>query len=146
MAWITQREAAVLLGCHKSRVAKLVAQGLLTSRGTRSGSLNRRQVEQLAAWRAAAPERAEVARDRRQAEREAARVRGRTPDTVHEWFSVPQAAQLLGVSRVAVGRRCHRGTLPHTWFGGRRWIRRDLLELVERARRAQRTRRRPLSP
>jgi excisionase family DNA binding protein len=137
-AWITHREAAELLGCHVSLVGKLIARGELTSRGKRKGCLSRAQVESLAVERRQAAE-------RKRAEREAAsarRMRGdrRPPDDEHEWLTVPQMAEILGVSRVAVGQRCRRGRLPFTWSEGRRWIRRDLLELVERARHAQSTR------
>jgi hypothetical protein len=41
---ITQRDAGEILGVHKSRVAKLVAEGTLASRGSRTASLNRTEV------------------------------------------------------------------------------------------------------
>ena len=55
------------------------------------------------------------------------------PDAVHEWLSSVQAAELLGVSTVAVNRRCRRGRLPFVEKAGRRWFRRDHPELVKRA-------------
>jgi hypothetical protein len=40
---------------------------------------------------------------------------------------------LLGVSAVAVNKRCRRGRLPFVEKAGRRWFRRDHLELVKHA-------------
>ena len=50
--WITQAQAAEILGCHVSLIGKLVAKGELTSRG-RSGraSLDRDQVLEVLAER-----------------------------------------------------------------------------------------------
>ena len=59
------------------------------------------------------------------------------PDSVHMWLTTAQAAELLGVSVVAVNKRCRRERLPYVEKAGRRWIRLDLLEQVERARAAQ---------
>ena len=50
---LTYEEAAAILGCHFSNVAKLIRKGDLTSTGKRGASLNRRQVEALAERRAA---------------------------------------------------------------------------------------------
>lgn len=136
--WITQRQAAEILGVHKSRVAKLVAEGQLKSHGSRKASLSRAKVVALAEWRAGAPQRAQDAAERRAVEREVAKKYRRPPDDGHDWLSVTPAAVLLGVSRVAVGKRCANGRLPYVWRGGQRWIRRDLLELVERSRAFQR--------
>jgi len=135
--WITQREAAEILGCHKSRVAKLVSAGRLKSRGGRTASLDRAQVVALAAWRAGASARAQQERARRVAVREAARTHHRPPDDEHDWLSIRQTAELLGVSRVAVHQRCRRDRLPCVAHGKQIWIRRDLLELVEHARAAE---------
>jgi predicted XRE-type DNA-binding protein len=136
--WITQHKAAEILGVHKSRVAKLVAQGNLKSRGGRKASLDRSEVAALAEWRAGAPQRAQEARAHRAAERAAERTWRSPPDDDHDWLSVSQVAELLGVTRVAVGKRCARGRLPYTEHGGMRWVRRDLLELVQNARKAKR--------
>jgi excisionase family DNA binding protein len=138
--WITQRAAAGILGVHKSRVAKLVAEGTLASRGGRTASLNRTEVIALAGWRAEAPQRARVERERRAAEREAARTHRRPPDLEHDWLSTADVARLLGVSRTAVLKRINADRLPHVMHGGQHWVRRDLLELAERAREARRTR------
>lgn len=61
---------------------------------------------------------------------------GQPPDLEHEWLTVPQAAEFLGVSTAAVNKRCRQDRLPYAEHGGRRWLRRALLEAAERARRA----------
>jgi excisionase family DNA binding protein len=132
---VTYFEASAILGCHVSNVAKLVAKGELTSTGRRGASLDREQVEALA--------------ERRVAERQARATRparkyqrvDHRPDTDHDWLSVRQVAQLLGVTRPAVQGRINRGKLPTVENGGRFWIRRDLLEQVEAARLVRKTRR-----
>ena len=51
--WITQTQAAEILGCHVSLVGKLVAKGELISRGrTGRASLDRNQVLELRTKRA----------------------------------------------------------------------------------------------
>ena len=50
---LTYEQAAAILGCHFSNVAKLIRKGDLTSTGKRGASLNREQVEALAERRAA---------------------------------------------------------------------------------------------
>lgn len=138
--WITQREAAGILGVHKSRVAKLVAEGQLHPRRAPAhrASLDRREVVALATWRADAPGRARLERERRAAERDAARTYHRVPDDGHDWLSIRQVAELLGLSKAAVLKRCRRGQLAYVEHGRQLWVRRDLLELAERARAAQR--------
>jgi hypothetical protein len=97
------QQAADLLGCHVSLVGKLVARG---GREERS--------------RARSPPR---------------RRKGRfePPDAAHDGLTSAQAAELLGVSAVAVKLRCRRGRLPFVEKAGRRWFRRDHLELVRHA-------------
>jgi excisionase family DNA binding protein len=133
---LTYEQAAAILGCHVSNVAKLVTKGQLKSRGrVRDGALERAEVEALAKRRAAEHE-ARASRPPRRYQRVDYR-----PDTDHEWLSVPQVAALLGVTRPAVSGRIHRGTLPAVENGGRFWVRRDLLEQVEAARLVRKTRR-----
>jgi hypothetical protein len=50
---ISYEQAAVILGCHCSNVAKLIRKGELTSTGKRGASLSREQVEALAERRTA---------------------------------------------------------------------------------------------
>ena len=133
--WITYEQAAAILGCHFSNVAKLIRKGDLTSTGKRGASLNREQVEALAERRAA-ERAAKAARPPRKYQRVDHR-----PDHDHEWLSVRQVAELLGVTRPAVMGRIHRGKLPSVENGGRYWVRRDHLEQVEAARLVRKTRR-----
>jgi len=56
--WLTYQQAADVLGCHVSNVAKLIRKGELTSRGDsdrRKPALRRRDVEALADAPAVAP-------------------------------------------------------------------------------------------
>jgi hypothetical protein len=92
LAQISYAQAAAILGCHVSYVAKLVVKGDLTSLGKRGGSLDREKVEALAvrraeerAARATRPPRAYQRIDHR-------------PDHEHEWLSPSQVAKLLGVT------------------------------------------------
>jgi hypothetical protein len=55
------------------------------------------------------------------------------PDAEHDWVTGVQAAEILGVRTVAVNKRCRRGRLPFVEKAGRRWFRRDHLELVRQA-------------
>ena len=55
------------------------------------------------------------------------------PDAEQDWLTSAQAAELLGVSAVAVNLRCRRGRLQFVEKAGRRWFRRDHLELVRHA-------------
>jgi excisionase family DNA binding protein len=122
---LTFEQAAAILGCHFSNVAKLIRRGHLTSTGKRGASLNREQVE-AQAKRRAAERAARAARSPRKFQRV-----DHCPDHDHEWLSPRQVAGLLGVTRPAVQGRIHRGTLPATENGGRFWVRRDHLEQVE---------------
>ena len=99
---VTFEQAAAILGCHFSNVAKLLRKGELTSTGKRGASLHRQQIEALAARRAAASA-AMATRSRRKYQRAAHR-----PDHEHEWLSPRQVAELLGVTRPAVQSRIHR--------------------------------------
>jgi hypothetical protein len=87
--------------------------------------LARSEVEALAAQRAQERD-LRAARPRRTYQR-----LDHHPDTDLEWLSVPQVAELLGVTMPAVSGRIHRGTLPATENHGRFWVRRDLLEQVQ---------------
>lgn len=124
--WVTQRQAAELLGVHVSLVPKMVRRGDLRPRATRP-SLSRDEVLQLKAAREAAA-----------AERESRRValpdRRQPPDDEHDWLAAPAAAAVLGCTPIALQGRCARGQIPYSVHQGRRWFRLDLLELVVRAR------------
>jgi hypothetical protein len=133
--WVTQREAAELLGVHVSLVPKIVRRGDLTPRRERP-SLSRAQVLQLREQRA----QAEHERERRRASRSEPRFASLPPDDDYLWLSAHAAAAVLGCSVVALRARAVRGRLPSTLAGGRRWFRLDHLELAVRAEGAQRRR------
>lgn len=129
-AWITAREAAELLGVHISMIPKLIRRGDLKRRQERP-ILERAEVEQL--------------RVRREAEVliRAARHEPRRhypPDAEHEWLGPRDAAAVLGITKEALGTRARRGKVPSEVHDGRRWFRRDHLELVRRAANAHRFR------
>ena len=60
------------------------------------------------------------------------------PDAENDWLTSAHAAELLGVSAVAMNKRCRHGRLPFVEKAGRRWFRRDHLELVKHADRVKR--------
>ena len=131
---LTYEQAAAILGCHFSNVAKLIRKGDLTSTGKRGASLNRSRSRPWpsAGCRASGQSRPVTPQ---------VSARRPRPDHEHEWLSPRQVAELLGVTRPAVQGRIHRGTLPAVENGGRFWVRRDLLEQVEAARLVRKTRR-----
>ena len=131
--WVTQREAASLLGVHQSLIGKLVARGALTPRDRRP-SLSRDQVVALGAARAAATEEAER---RRTAPRQSG---PKPPDDEHVWLRDSAAAAVLGCTVGALRARAVRGRVPSTVVARRRWFRLDHLKLVVRAEIARRTR------
>jgi hypothetical protein len=117
--WITAREAAEILGVHMSNIPKLARRGELTRRATRPVIL-RADVEAL--------------RDRRaEAKSGVGATTPQPPDDDHHWLDSDAAATMMGVGRVAVNARARRGRLPSEKHDGRRWFRRDHLELVKRA-------------
>jgi hypothetical protein len=112
--WVTYAQAADILGCHVWNVPKLVRKGHLKNRPRKRGALERRQVEQLA--------------EQRSEERETAKTRPKKvyyrridhrPDHDHEWLSVRQVAELVGITRPAVMGRIHRERVPAVENGGR---------------------------
>jgi hypothetical protein len=123
--WVTQVEAADLLGVHRSAVPKKVRRGDLTPRHGRP-SLSRDEVVKLAAARATAAKERELRRTTEP-------VGPRPPDQEHEWLLCQAAAVVLGCSEIALKGRASRGQVPCTVHDGRRWFRLDLLELVVRA-------------
>jgi len=115
---LTYEQAAAILGCHFSNVAKLIRKGELTSTGKRGASLSRAQVEALAERRAAVRAARPAPSPRRYK-----RVDHR-PDHEHEWLSPRQVAELLGFlgqrSRAAfIAASCQRPrTVDGTGYGG----------------------------
>lgn len=131
--WITQPEAAGILGVHPQTVAKMVARGDLTSRGQSGvlGSLDRDEVLALRAARRKSGDWRACERDARARRRQVSTER--PPDTEHTWLRTREAVEFMGVSQPAISQRARRGRLPFVELGGRRWFRRDHLELVKRA-------------
>jgi hypothetical protein len=126
--WVSQREAARLLGVHISAVPKMVRRGDLVPRPGRP-SLSRADVEALRDARAAAAE---------QRREEGPKPGPRPPDLEHTWLRAAGAAAVLGSTPVAVMARARRGRLPSTLHDGARWFALEQLELVKRAERARR--------
>lgn len=132
-AWVTQREAARLLGVHVSAVPKMVRRGDLSPRDGRP-SLSRVQVLELAAARAAVA--AEL-----EARRTTKRSGPRPPDDEQDWLLTPAAAAVLGCTEIALYGRATRAKVPYVVHDHRRWFRLDLLELLVRAEVAEERRR-----
>lgn len=130
--WITQIQAAEILGVHRSVIPKMLRRGELVARGQRP-SLSRDDVIALARARS---ERADE-RERRRSQPPPGLL---PPDETHVWLPAPVAAALLGCSVVAVNARARRGRLPSVVSGGRRWYRLDQMELYLRARAARASR------
>lgn len=128
--WITQRQAAEILGVGPSAVPKMVGRSKLHPRrqAGKEPTLDLTEVEALRDRREAAVRTRATRHDR-----EVSRQRT-PPDDDHVWLSVPEAAELLGISRQAVNVRARKDQLSSVMKGDRRWIRRDLLEMSERAR------------
>lgn len=130
--WITAREAAQILGVHLSAIPKMIRRGDLSKRPQRP-VLNRAEVIAYRDARRAAQQAPPTPRP----------FKGppALPDHEHDWLSSEGAAMIMGVSRVAVNARARRGRIPSVLLNGRRWYRRDHLELVLRAAAAKRERR-----
>ena len=118
--WITTREAAAILGVHPSAVPKMIRRGDLKKRQKRP-VLHRAQVEVLRDERARPKVPPEPPRQ------------PQPPDAEHDWLTAHEAGALMGVTSTAVSQRARRGRLPSEVHDGRRWFRRDHLELVKRA-------------
>lgn len=149
--YVSHDDAAEILGVARSTVIRLVRSGQLSSRARRGAGrpgLLRSEVEQLALARQRKTEQRRRDREAGEASRRAAAQRRARrsaanrwppmpPDTVHDWLTVREAAEVMGVFRQAVQQLCWRGAMPFEWSDGQRWIRRDLLELRQRAQAAQ---------
>lgn len=131
--WVTQRQAAALLGVHPSLIPKMLRRGDLKSR-VQAPSRSHSEVLSLAEARAAETAKLEA--------RRAAKASGpRPPDEEHEWLLAPLAAAVLGCTEIGLGGRAARGQVPYVVHGGRRWFRLDQIELQVRSEVSQRTRR-----
>jgi excisionase family DNA binding protein len=129
--WVTQREAAALLGVHKSAVPKMIARGVLHPRTGARPTLSRAEVIELAASRDAEAQARVAAQDR---------PRGpQPPDGEHDWLPARAAAAVLGIKHSALSMRVSRGRVPSVKHDGVRWYRLDHLELLLRAQAARST-------
>ena len=129
--WITQLQAAEILGVHKQTVAKMVARGELSSRGQGTwGSLDRDEVLAVGVARREAADRVQRKRSARASRRDRAE---QPPDAEHVWLRTAGAAEFMGVTESAIVKRARKGRLPFVEHEGRRWFRRDHLELVRHA-------------
>lgn len=117
------REAAEILSVHMSAVPKMIRRGDLRPRSQRP-RLARADVLVLRDARAA-----------HDAARAAALASQppQPPASEHEWLTADLAAEMMGVGPEAVRVRARRGKLPSELHDGRRWFRKDHLELVRRA-------------
>ena len=108
---VTYAEAAAILGCHFSNVAKLIRKGHLSSTRRRDGALLRADVEALALRR----------QQQRAKPRQGPTLRGvdHRPDTKHKWLTAPQVAALVGLTSQAITKRIRRGTMPGVMNRGR---------------------------
>lgn len=132
---LTYAQAAALLDCHVSNIPKYIRRGLLTShggRGTKGGSLDRREVEALAERRREEA----AARERRRQEKSV----DPRPDTMHDWLTVAEAAEVIGLTPDAVRKRAGKGKLPHVVHRGKVWVRWEHAELAANVRAARLTR------
>ena len=132
---ITYAEASALLDCHVSNIPKLIARGQLTVHrepGRVRGHLLRTDVLQLAEVRAAAAAAPKVYVRPKKVDRR--------PDADHDWLTPAQAGRVVAITAMGIHQRIRRERLPAVKNQGRWWVRRDLLEQVEAARLAVRTR------
>lgn len=132
--WVTQREAAELLGVHPSAVPKMIARGDLQPRPGRRPSISRVEVLELVERRAR--EAAEVAARVDARTRPRPRAAPQPPDADHTWLLQDAAADRLGCTPAALQHRGTRGLVPFTVHDRRRWYRLDHLEVIVRARAA----------
>lgn len=130
--WVSQAEAAALVGCSHARVPELVAEGLLVQRPSPRGQASIGRASTVRAALAWADRQAahEVARQ----ERAAARPSNAAPDDGQVWVTTATAALVMGMSRNGVGERIRAGTLPAVLRGNRYWMRRTDVETAAAAR------------
>lgn len=137
---ITHAQAAALLGCHPSNIAKLVKKGHLTSTGLRGPGVGTLDLDEVVQLR---EERIKAERERRlRYDRVDPRPQGPPAELGDfEWLTPDQVGQRLGITGTSVRFRAARGTIPHVRAGKRIWIRADHLKVWSQARRVARARR-----
>src|ERR1700712_3233505 len=124
---ISYAEAAEILGCHVSNIPKRIRKGELHSEGRRGASLDRAEVEALAARRRARREEIEARGGKR-------RPVDSRPDMDHEWLTPKDVAEILGITEQGVTQRLRRGTMRGVSHRRKWWVRADHLEHAEGAR------------
>ena len=129
--WVTQVEAAALLGVHRSLIPKMVRRGDLISHPRRPSLLKQDVLDLFLKRQQAATE--------RQLRKKAPAKTSIPPDGLHDWLPAPAAAAVMGCSVVALNARARRGKVPSALKSGRRWYRLDHLELQVRAEAARRS-------
>lgn len=130
-AWVSQADAAEIVGCSHGRIPELVEEGLLVQR---PGPRGRASIS-----RESAVDAAEVWSQRlREAkndldERRRTRPTNAAPDDGQVWVTTSVTALMLGMTRNGVGERIRTGTLPATLRGNRYWLRRQDVEVAAAA-------------
>jgi hypothetical protein len=144
--WLSIPEAQTMLGCGEYRVARAIEAGQIEQRSAPRAwpSLSRSSVEAFASVWAEERARNEAAAEARRIAEE--RRGSSVPDDEHEWLNAREAALVLNLSPTRVGQLARDGRLPHSVARGKRWYRRDHVELVARARQFRRQDGGPLPP
>lgn len=130
--WVSQADAAAIVGCSHARVPELVAQGLLIQRPGPRGqaSISRESADEAAQVWADRQAAAHAAREARAAKRPS----NAAPNDGQVWVTTETSALALGMSRNGVGERIRAGTLPAVLRGNRYWLRRTDVETASAAR------------
>jgi hypothetical protein len=130
--WVSQAEAAGIVGCSHARVPELVVEGLLVQRPGPRGqaSISRESADEAAQVWADRQAAAHAAREARAAKRPS----NAAPNDGQVWVTTETAALALGMSRNGVGERIRAGTLPAVLRGNRYWLRRTDVETASAAR------------
>ena len=112
-AWVSQSEAAALVGCPVPTIEHYAREGHIKRR-PRSGNrptLNRASVEQFAdQWRAI-----QAARAERRKNRDMPAPSKRVPPDDTGWLHADEVVELTGLGRPRVGQLATLGILPAQW-------------------------------
>ncbi|UFN45201.1 helix-turn-helix domain-containing protein [Nocardioides okcheonensis] len=130
--WVSQADAAQVVGCSRGRIPELIKEGLLVQRpGPRwRASISRESAVSASEVWSQRVRGTELKRD----ERRRTRPTNEPPDDGHVWVTTTTAALTLGLTRNGVGQRIRAGTLPGTRRGNRYWLRRQDVEVAAAAR------------
>ena len=130
--WVSQVDAARILGVHRSAVPKMVRRGDLSPRHERP-NLKRSDVEALRDARAERSRLLSLPPEPKPAPQ--------PPDEHPDWVLAKDLATEMGVGGAwVVHQRARRGRLPYvTAADGTRWFRRDLVAMAVQAQEATRS-------